>query len=417
MYTADSAIGVRFGTGKRWEQISLATVTVQQLLTTYRRWQLTLHIPSAPTVPLYLDGDIVRANWPNYAGTIAALLTSLGDASLPTTPTGIVLQLRNAQYKDAFKAGYAVTPVTHANSDSASIAIEDKHDIRLTRTNPATDYTEFYKTCLVSINGFYHQTDTDGVKGIVVTDAMKSLRHADANQIGLYNFKNVGNFEYLPITNDMINVPTPGKARVTLGKDLSAKTVFLVLGGYFMVVDPTLFYRVGDSTYLIDFNKLPMKDRWFESSIYMDLSALPVESTPNNEFEIDEGDLTSEAFIRAYLQLSQSFFCILDKTEIFVQRQFIKRTRLPDMYTAYKLPIFPLVTALGRHPEYWSTKERGPTLNSDQWSLCIKDSLKAKRIYNTLNQNALEGGIDNGREPMKRADIAVAHFLEIGRDV
>lgn len=414
MYTADSAIGVRFGTGKRWEQINLATVTVQALVTTYRRWQLTLHVPSAPTVPLYLDGDVIRLNWPNFVGTIADLLTSLGDASLPTTPTGIVLNMRTAQYKDAFKAGYAVTPVTHANSDSSSIAAEDKHDIRLTRTNPATDYTEFYRTCLVSINGFYHQTDTDGANGVVVTDAMKSLRHADANQIGLYNFKNVGKFEFVPITDAMINVPDIGKARVALGKDLTDKTVFLVLGGYFMVVDPTLFYRVGDSTYVIDFNKLPMKDRWFESGIYIDLSAMPVESTPNNEFEIDEADLTSEDFIRAYLQMSQSFFCILDTPEVFVNRQFIKRTRLPDMYTAYKLPVYPMVTALGRHPEYWATAE---DKKFTQWSLTIKDSIKAKRVYNTLNQNSLEGGIDNANEPMKRGDIAMAHFLEIGRDV
>ena len=410
MYTAVSAIGVRFGVGKRWEEITLTSITVQQLVTTFRRWQLTLSIPSAPTVPLYLDGDVLRRNWPTYTGTVAQLLTDLGSASLPTTPTGIQLNLRTAQYKDAFKAGYTVTPVTHANLDNPSIAIEDKHDVRLTRTEPATDYTEFFKRYLVSINGFYHQTDTDGINGIVVTDAMKSLRTSGQNQIGLFNFKNMGDLEFVQVTDDMVEIADAGQARVNIGKDLTNKTVFLVLGGYFMTIDPETFRRIGDSSYVINFNKIPMKDRWFESSKYMDLRALPLESTPMNEEQILADDLLTEAFLRAYLKLSQTFFVVLDCAEVFINRQFIKRSRLPDMYTAYKQPVYPLVTGLGRHPEYWSVYE------DRQWAITIYDNLVFRRIYNTVNERALEG-IDDGNDPMVRAVLSMAYFLEIGRDI
>ena len=410
MYTAVSAIGVRFGVGKRWEQIVLADYTVAQLVTTFRRWQVTLTVPSAPTVMLYLDGDLVRQNWPNEQITFAQLLINLGNASLPTTPTGIKLNLRTARYKDAFKAGYTVTPVTHANNDNPSIALEDKTDIRLTRENPATDYVNFFKRYMVSINGFYHQTDTDGVKGIVVTDAMKSQRRSGQNQIGLFNFQNLGDLEFVPITNAMIQVADPGEARVTLGKVLDNKTVFLVLGGYFMLIDPLNFTRVGDSTYLIDFKNIPMKERWFESGKFLDLSGLPVDTTPMNDEEILAANLTSEAFIRAYLQLSQSFFVILDNPEVFANRQFVKRSRFPNHYVAYREPIYPLVTALGRMPEYWSVHE------DRQWSLTVHDNVRGQRIFNTVNQIGLEG-IDGANEPQNRGEVSPAFFLELGSDV
>ncbi len=410
MYTAVSAIGVRFGVGKRWEQITLADFTVAQLVSTFRRWQVTLSIPSN-SAPLYLDGDVVRQNWPTYASSFSQLLIDLGSASLPTTSTGIVLKSRSAYYKDGFKAGYTVTPVTHANSDNPSIPMDDKVDIRLTRLNPATDYLDFHKHYLVSINGFYHLTDTDGVKGVVVSEGMTTLKRSGQNQIGLFNFKNVGQLELVPVTDPMIQVLDTGKSRVTLSKNLEGKTVFLVLGGYFMTVDADAFYRVGESTYVIDFNKLPIKDRWFESSRYLLMKDMPVESTPVNPDEIDQADLTTEAFMRAYFKLSQSFFVILDCAEVFVERQFIRRSRLPDMYVSYKQPMYPMVTSFGRHPEYWATREDG------QWSLCVYDNVRQRMIYDTVNQNAITGGIDDARVPMKRGELSMVHLLQIGRDV
>lgn len=414
MYTADSAIGVRFGVGKRWEVIPLANFTIAQLISTFRRAQLKLFLPSAPTVPLYLDFDYIRRTFPTFVGTVADLLTALGNASLPTTPTGIVLNLRTAQYKDGHKAGYTVTAVTHANLDNPSIADEDKTDIRLTRLNPATDYTEFYKRYLVSINGFYHQTDTDGVKGIVVTDAMKTLRHSGQNQIGLYNFKAMGDLVQVPITDAMMQLEDdgaePGEARINLNMDLTGKTVFLVLGGYFMTIDPRTFTRVGDSSYLLDFKNIGMKNRWFESSKYLDLKHLPVDTTPINDDQILAANLTSAVFLRAYLKLTQTFFVILDNPEVFIEKQFIKRTRLPDIYVAYKEPKWPMVTTYGRHPEYWSTKEDG------QWSMTVYDNVVAQRIYNTVNANNLTG-IDDANEPQNRGELAWAQLLVIGSDV
>lgn len=410
MYTAVSAMGVRFGVGKRWEEINLANFTVAQLVTTFRRWQVTLTVPSAPTVMLYLDGEVVRRNWPNETVTFPQLLVNLGNAALPTTLTGLKLNLRQARFKDAFKAGYTVTPVTHANNDNPSIALEDKHDIRLTRRLPATDYTNFFKRYMVSINGFYHQTDTDGVNGIVVTDAMKSQRHSGQNQIGLFNFQKMGDLEFVPVTNAMIDVVDAGEARVTLGKNLDGKTVFLVLGGYFMTVDPHHFSRIGDSSYLIDFNNLPMRDRWFESTKYLDLRDLPVDTTPANDQQILDANLVSEAFIRAYLQISQSFFVILDNPEVFVNRQFIKRSYFPNHYVAYSEPVYPIVTGLGRMPEYWSVYE------DRQWSLTVYDNVVAQRIFNTVNQNALVS-VDDHNNPMYRGEVSMAYFMEIGSDV
>lgn len=411
MYTAVAAIGVRAGVGKRWEQINLEEwLEVSALVSTFRRWQVTLTHPSLPA-PVYLDGDYFKTNAPNYNGALEALLTSYGDQALPTTPTGIVLSLKRAMYKDGFKAGYQITAVTHANSDSPTISLDDKPDIRLTRTNPATDYTNVFKTTLVSINGFYHQTDTDGINGIVVTDAMKSRNRCGQNQIGLYNFGLLGQITCVPLTDAMIGSPDEGKVLVDLQRDLTGKTIFLVLGGYFMVVDASILYRVAPSTYVIDFSKLDIRSRWFESTQYMDFGTMPVNSSPANATEIAVEDLLTEEFIRAYLKLSQTFFVILDKDEIFVNRQFLRPTRLPNMYVAYKQPVLPMVSTYGRHPEYWSTYEDG------QWSMTIYGGQTDNYVFNTINQVTYAGGIDNKRASIKRVDIAKMYWLEIGSDV
>lgn len=409
MYLAVSAIGVRFGINKKWEEINLSDWKVIELFATFRRAQIKLSVASDPA-PQYITLDNLRVYYSTYPNSLAELLIYLGDRALATTTEPIVLNKRTAQFKDAFKAGFTVTPVTHANLDNVSIPAEEKTDIRLTREKPATDYMNLFKHCLVSINGFYHLTDTDGAKGVIVSDAMKSLRRSGQNQIGLYSFNNVGSLEIVPINPTMVQHSLPGEVKLTLPQDLTGKTVMLVLGGYLHTVDPFMFKRIGNATYKLDFNNLPMLERFFESRKYLDFSGLPLETTPMNLNQISVADLTNDAFIMAYLQMSQTFFVVLDAPEVFTQKQFIKRSGLPDMYIAYSEPFYPLVTELGRHPEYWYVHEDG------QYSVTVYDNVIGNRAFNTVNANKLMS-VDGSNESTNAGRISAAYFLEIGRDV
>jgi hypothetical protein len=409
MYTAVSAIGVRKGVSKKWEEIALSTPSVASLFQTYRRVEFKL-LPGVSLIPVYATLDDFRLLYSTYSGTTDQLMAVIGNTALPTTPTGLVIDKRTAQFKDAFKAGYAVTPVTPSNLESSAIPAEEKTCVRLTRQAPVTSYLNFVEHCLVSVNGLYHLIDTDGVKGVLVNDAMKSLKRSGQNQIGIYSFNNVCAIKQVPLKNCLTEMIAPGQARLSLDEDLTGKSVFLVLGGYLYAFDHASFSQVSDSTFKINFNAMPLLDRYFESNKYLDLSSLPMSSTPANEAQISVADILSDAWLLAYMALSQSFFVILDTPELFLQKQFIKRSGLPEMYISFSAPIYPLVLELGRHPEYWSTLEDG------QWSVTIYDNLVANRLYHTIKKGELTSA-DLANESSNAGRISSAYFLEIGRDV
>ena len=121
-------------------------------------------------------------------------------------------------------------------------------------------------------------------------------------------------------------------------------------------------------------------------------------------------DVVTPAFLLAYLQLSQSFFIVLDASEVFVQQQFIKRSGLPNLYVAYAEPVYPLVTGLGRHPEYWHTYE------DRQYAITIYDNVIENKLFTTVGEQR-RVSVDRGNRPTDAGRISAAYFLEIGSDI
>jgi hypothetical protein len=334
MYTVTNAIGVRNGLSKRWEQIDLGTFTVAQLYSTFRRVQLTLSVNSGPT-PYYLDLASIAATYQMYTGTVAALLTENGNATLPTTTTGVVMQSAKAEYADAFRAGYAAIPVTTHNVVVETPTALSAPNLRLFNTVKDVDYTLFYKACLVSVCGYFHRIDTDGVNGAMVVDGMRTCTHSGENQIGLLSFSEVCELQQTPITAAMIDTSVPGKATVTLPVDTTNKTVVLMLAGYMLQVDDTALSQVSGSGYTIDFTKLNIVDRYHEADAYLDLTALDLSSAAANQDQISIEELTTPETIVKWLTLSQSFFVVMNHPDIYFESVPVRQTGLPGRYIAY----------------------------------------------------------------------------------
>jgi hypothetical protein len=208
----------------------------------------------------------------------------------------------------------------------------------------------------------------------------------------------------------MLQHTQAGQVNITLPQDLSGKTVLLVMGGYLHTVGDEMIQRIAENTFRVDFLKLPLLERYYESKQYLDLSELNLSSTPLNEHQIINAELLTTRVLDAYLTLSQSFAVILDCEEVYTQKKFIKRTGFPDMYIAYDEPVYPLVTNLGRHPEYWSTHE------DEQYSVTIYDSVIDNKLFNTTQTELLKS-VDASRRSTRPGNISPAYFLEIGRDI
>jgi hypothetical protein len=412
MYTLIKAIGVRIGVNQRWENIGLTDHRIVDIFHLFRKCYLTLTYGTTP-VTVYLDMDNMRVGYGTYTGSLADMLVINGNTTLPTVNSLPDLNVRSAKFRDAYVAGYktkSVHPLYGENS-----APDTRSAVLLTRNNPTVDYTDFHNHCLVSVNGFYHMIDTNGTDGILVKDAMKSLRVSNQNQMGILSFKKIGSIKYIPITEDMISKhtltePYRSSMYLTIDEDLTNKSALLVIGGYLHVNDNLTYTQVGVSEFKIDFSNYPILDRFYESSNYLDMSSLPLSTTPRNKSQIDINELTGDACMKAFMTLSQSFFVIVDAPELVTNKQYIKRSNLFGMYTSYITPTCPLVTGLGRHPEYIARIEDG------QYSITVQDNTVQNRIYNTALPNNLPS-VANNNLPSIPQSASTAYFLEILRDI
>lgn len=413
MYQLDSAIAKPVGSGARWIDLEIGEIPFNQLFSTYQKIYAKLTNPFYEGVRT-LDLDNIRGQWGGTSLTFSEFLIQNGNKTLPVTTDNPELEIRYAKWADAFHADYNVLPIHPDHSWDSDIPNGEKTWLGLRRPDGMqADYNLFYKHCLVSVNGFFHLTDSDGL-GIYVVDGYKSREISHQNQIGIYSFRDVGELKFIPIKEEMVYKQNPSqkykdRLYVDLGEDVSNKTVLLVLGGYLHAMDGT-YFRTGNSTFGIDFGNYPLLKRYYESRRYIDLSSLPLEKTDRNESAVDTENFYSDEVLLKYATLSQSFFVILDAENIFVERTQIEKTPNPGHYISHERPVFPLITGMGKISEYWYTHEDG------QWSVCTHDSVDTNYIFATVDAKK-QPVLDHSRITTKPAEVSRGFFLKIGREV
>lgn len=410
MYTLVSAVGKSFASDGRWEEIEIGTLPFTEIYSTYLKVIAVLSNPFLPTDVSLNLGDIRLANG-GSSKTFNQFLIDNGANALPTSERLPTLATKFARYADAFHAGYKVQPTHPTASPDADLPPADKPWLYLSR--PDTDFTLFGKSCMVSVNGFFHRVETDPT-GAWVVDGMKSRMVSGENQIGLVSFRELGTITHIPITENMVfkqnDTLLRHRAYLDVGQDISNKTVMLVIGGYLHLFDPKSFFRVGEQTLCINFQNMPLFERFHESQNFIDLSSLPMERNEENPTMLTVDDFLSDENLTAYLTLSQSFIVLLDNQEIFVDKEYVKNTKNPNMLISYTPPIFPLVNGIGKVAEYWYVPEVG------QYSLRVKDNMWHQRLYNTRNPFQALNIADN-RVPEDPVRHSRAFFLKIGTDI
>lgn len=412
VYNIVKSVGIRSGINKRWELVNLSLYSVTDLYNVFRSCYVEL-TQNDSTTSVYLNIEDIKATYGNYIGTFADLLIVIDQAALPTITTMPIINTKVARYRDAFQAGYKVEPVHPLHG--TNVPMIDRTAVMLTRNPPSVDYAYFRNHCLVSVNGFYHMTDTDGASGVLVYGANTSLLKSNQNNIGIYSFDSVCSLKLVPIRLTMLykhdnNELYSSSTYIDVGENIIDKCLIVVIGGYFHAPDSELISKVSANCIKVDFKNYPFLDRYYESIHYMDLSSLNISTTNKNLLQADMSELLGDHCVSAYMTLPQSFIAIMDTPEVFVNRQYIRRSNIYGMYTSYMEPRYPLVTGIGRHPEYISTLEHG------QYAVNVQDNTVQNRIYNTVNPNSLRS-VSDYTLPDPPADASSGYLLEIGRDV
>jgi hypothetical protein len=415
MYTLVSAIGKSFASAGRWESVDIGAMPLSQIYSSYLKVYAVLTNPYV-SGQVSLDLSQIQAADGGLSMTFNEFLTQNGDAALPTSTTIPTLKPQYAEYKDGFRAGYKVQPVNKLAAPDAQLPMSEKTWLYLTKTDAegnSIDFELFYKSCMVTINGYFHNIDAVPTAAWVM-DGMVSRNLSKQNQFGLLNFQKLGSLQYVAIQPSMIYKQNSNQAYrnqmyVNLGVDITNKTVMLVLGGYLHILDPQTFFRVSATSVGINFNNLPILERYHESMQYLDFSGLPFDRDAHDPSKINVADFLSDENLVAYATMSQSFFVILDNPEVFIETEKVYTGKLTNILVSNQEPKYPLVNGHGKLADYWSVQEDG------RWALTVYDNRWNQRTYNTVDWRNADC-VNSARTSQEVSIPSRAFFLKIGTD-
>jgi hypothetical protein len=342
--------------------------------------------------------------------TVDDWLVSLGNSSLPTSDTVPKRQAGVAKFNDAFSAGFHVNRIHPTAGEGNEYPDEDLTDLLLTK--PEMDYQLLYRNCLVNVNGLFHITDYS-TRGLRVKDGGRSTYLANNHDIGLISFLDVGKVTVTPITEAMIKPkgtnPLKNGFIVNLPNiDLSKRIVMMSIGGFLHYGEQQ--YRVtGDHSIDVQWYNIPLAHRYYNSNKLIDLSKFDatMNRNPNHGDALDLNQANTDAAIKAYMTLSQSFVITIEANNLYYERHGIERTKLPGRYVAYERPRFPLQLENGLVPSYIAIVE------DDLYSVAVTDNL-VNRYVHDKRPRADDMYYNGARVSSERQKYASAYFLEFG---
>lgn len=414
MYTIIAAKGIKNVSQARWADVDVSADTVATLFRDYRVIYLTLTAGFLPD-PIFVNLEVFKTSYNTFEGTVDEMLTDNGATTFETVAALPVIETNFIEYSDMFRAGYSMEVTGRNQHPSSVMPPADKVDICIQRNNPQTDMVDVFNHCLITVNGFYHMTDTDG-EYLYVYDGGKSNYRSRRNTIGMVSFKNIGGIKQVPITEDMIYRQTTGQSRfydktyIKLNEDVSNKTVLLVLGGYLVLPTPGVFYQNSPNNFGLSLGRLPLIERYYESKDCIDYDSLGIDSSNKNPSMINVAQFYSDECISKYLTHSQTFFVIVDTPHFFTNKYYVESSPIPGTYVCGFEPKYPMVLGRGKMPEYWSRFE------IDRYALDIVDGNLHRRVFTELDDDT-KNNVSDSDQPVPNTYNSQAYLLEIGSDI
>lgn len=391
MYQFRKAIVLPRTIGSQWQEVDIQNNLVFQVFTDYSKIYLVLYHPILDQ-EVFVDMDTLKSEYSSFNDTINVMLLDIGNRTLDTVSELPNTKVKYAKYSDAIYAEYKIEPViAGVVVPTATYPSVEYTDLKVTRPKYNTDMSLLHNNCLLSVNGYFHMTDTDG-EAAYVYDGAVTMRKSKLAHMGIWSFLDIGNLKKVRIDRESI-VPLNedstlrDKITFTTDEDLENKSYFLILGGYIVLPDEGIFWRNGDTSFTLDLNRLPYIERLYESGLSIDLSSLNLTDSTLAENLINTDEVWSDEVIKSYLTLSQTFLVIVDIPYIVSKKVHIRNSNLPGMFTCYQNPTYPLIVGHGRTAEYWKTEEDG------HWSVTVQDAyyrdyvLRTKPIKQFVNVN------------------------------
>lgn len=364
-----------------WETKDIQNITLNGLYSDYAHFFLTVH-DSVTDTDLYVNMETYRTQYALSVLTVTEWLATKDGVALNLVDTLPDADLVSARYANAILTGYKMQLAKIGYPYPDEMPLTELTDLQITRPGFPTDMTMLSTDCLVSINGYFHRTDTDGISAYVVNGGITAAKVRCAHT-GILSFLGMGGVSTLNLRDEDILPLTPDRPLkegviIRIPGDLTGKSVLFSLGGYLVQPQEDVFYQNGDNTWVLNIQALPYYERYMESKDQLDLSSLPVEVTDTSDgIGVVQASLLSDDCIRAYLKLSQTFVTIVSTPHLYFNRINVRVSEIPGLITSYQDPVFPLIVGYGKKAEFSKVKEAG------FWALRVEDNWYRQYTFRT----------------------------------
>lgn len=409
-YTLVKTVALPRTIGSQWKDIDTVSIPLKQLYNDYYKLYVELSHVSL-TENIYVDLDTLRNQYLQYTGTISDLLIALGDITYITVEKLPSDTIKYIKYDDAFRCQYKieVAKIGYSLPDNYPITLKD--DAVVTRPKYPTNMRMLHTHALITVNGFVHETTADNDRAYIY-DAGKTLRKSRNNSVGILSFAGISEVKKIHVGKEDIHTGATStslyeRLYIDTKTDLTGKSYFLVLGGYIILPEDQILWKVNETSVAVNLGNMPYIERFYESDAVMDLTSLEIERDLDNPGLFNINQLKSNEFIKSYFTARNSFMVVLDTNHMVYNKNYLRHSNLPGMFKAYQEPEYPLVVNYGRIAEYWKTQEDG------QWLCAVNDSYLRDYVIDFYTETNLEL-INNHLVPMTPNKHSRGFLLEIG---
>lgn len=411
MYTYVKATSLKRTIGAQWSNEDIRTIPLNLLFYECSHVYLELSNPALSS-HVYVNMNSYRTEFGSSPLTVQDWLIHIGSRTLTTVDSVPSTDVKYVKYNDAFRSKYKINRCKIGVNYPNNYPEEELKDLVLTRPEMPSVVPLLHKKCLITINGFVHMTDTDEFDECYVVDGASSMRARNDNQMGILSFEDFGDLrkvkiDPLTIRGQALNAPLRDRIYFDIPGNLDNKSYILVLGGIMFFVQPDVFWRSGTNTFALDINRINYTELLFDMEHFLDIASLGLLKEANNPNVWDTANIYSDAVIKKYLTMNQSFMVIVDKPLLLTNKIHVKYSSVPGHLRCYQEPVYPLVLGRGKIADYWKTYE-----NDGIWSLRVTDPWYRHYINETIDEKRANK-INAHLRPDRPFRYSKAFFLQI----
>lgn len=358
MYTLERAVLREKGLNKLWTNVDISNMTLPNIFKKFHSGYIVLSTTAMDHLQ-YVDFLTLKSvPLPINTQPFAQWLTTLGNTKLPATEKEPEFVEGTLSYIDVWSGGYTVrrcNPSTGLPSNTVSPL--EQTDALITKDGMPNYH---FASAVITVNGLMHRSALTA-HGLQVQQASRSLDISQTNKLGLLSFSKLGTIKILGIEQDQIQknedrVPLYKNAYVSLGMDLTGKSIVMSLGGYFNsggieIINPTA------GLISLDMQSMNLRQRIMESLDVIDLKDLDLEDNTEYPGSVSVPQIIDDWTIRKYLTISQTFFIVIDAPALGVGHEMVDNVKPYGLYECTAMPTAPLIDHLGRLPEYVRTQQ------------------------------------------------------------